>query len=138
LDYLKNNPRIPCLEGGSLILGYNIIDIIDKSIAIANKRKELYTDISNQSHQPHAVKILAKVLADNVDKTFIYYQKLISEVKTQEIEKIDFALYDKVSFLIGQFNMRIHKLEVVTTSKEFLRFSLDFEKEILALFLDIQ
>ena len=118
-------------------MGYNIIDIIDKAINIANMRKELYTDISNKSHQPPAVKIISKVLADNVDKTFIYYDKLKKEVNDREIEIIDFAIYDKISFLIGQFNLRLHITDA-TTPAEFISFSLDLEKEILALFLDIQ
>ena len=113
------------------------MDIIDKSINIAHKRKNIYTEISNQKHQPPAVKIISKVLADNVDKTFLYYEKLKKEVSDVEIEIIDFAIYDKISFLIGQFNLRIHTTDA-TTPREFINFSLDFEKEILALFLDIQ
>ncbi|MGH4123388.1 MAG: hypothetical protein ACREV6_10730 [Clostridium sp.] len=118
-------------------MGYDIIDIIDKAIAIAYKRKDLYTEISKQTHLSPAVKILSKVLADNVDKTFLYYQKLKKEVNDDETEKIDFAIYDKISFLISQFNLRVHTTDA-TTSKEFMNFSLQFEKEILALFLDIQ
>ena len=118
-------------------MGYNIIDIIDKAINIASMRKDLYTGISNESHQPPAVKIISKVLADNVDKTFVYYEKLKKEVNDREIEIIDFAIYDKISFLIGQFNLRLHTTDA-TTPAEFISFSLDLEKEILALFLDIQ
>jgi hypothetical protein len=118
-------------------LGYNIIDIIDKAIAIAYKRKDLYTEISNQSCQPPAVKILSKVLANTVDKTLLYYESLKKEVNNSDVEKIDFSIYDKISFLIGQFNLRIHTFQA-TTPKEFLNFSLNFEREILSLFLDIQ
>ncbi len=119
------------------VLGYNIIDIMDKAIAIGYKRKELYIGISNQNHQPPAVKILSKVLADNLDKTLLYYEKLKKEVNDKEVEKIDFGIYDKISFLINQFNLRIYTTDI-TTPKEFISFSLNFEKEILALFLDIQ
>lgn len=125
------------LKGDEFVLGYSIIDVIDKAIAIAYKRKELYAEISKQNNLPPSVKILSKVLADNVDKTFLYYEKLKKEVKDDESEKIDFAIYDKISFLISQFNLRVHITDA-TTPKEFLSFSLDFEKEILALFLDIQ
>ena len=118
-------------------MGYNIIDIMDKAIAIAYKRKELYTKISMQNHQPPAVKILSKVLADNVDKTFLYYERIKKEVDTENIETIDFVIYDKISFLINQFNLRIHATDT-TTTKEFLNFSVNFEKEVLALFLDVQ
>ena len=118
-------------------MGYSIVDIIDKSITIANKRKELYSEISMQNHLPPSVLILCKVLASNVNKTILYYQKLKKEVKDDETEKIDFAIYDKISFLINQFNLRIYSTDA-TTPKDFLCFSLYFEKEILALFLDIQ
>jgi hypothetical protein len=125
------------LQGGILLLGYNIIDVLDKAIDIAHKRKRLYTEISNQKKQPPAVRIVAKVLADNVDTTFLYYEKLKKELKDKEIEVIDFFIYDKISFLISQFNLRIHDADI-KTSKELIRFSINFEGEILALFLDIQ
>lgn len=118
-------------------MGYNIIDVIDKAIAIAYKRKYLYTQISEQPDQPPLVKILSKVLADNVDKTLLYYEKLKREVNAKEIDVIDFGIYDKISFLINQFNSRIYITDA-TTPKDFLDFSLGLEKEILALFLDIQ
>ncbi len=118
-------------------MGYNIIDIIDKAIAIAHNRKKLYIEIGDQCHQPPAVKILAKILAHNVDKTLLYYEKLKNEVNEEELELIDFAIYDKISFLINQFNLRLHFTDA-TTPKKFISFSLDFEKEILALFLDVQ
>ncbi|MBZ9633986.1 hypothetical protein [Clostridium sp. FP1] len=118
-------------------MGYDIIDIIDKAIAIAYKREILYTEISKQPNLPPGVKILSKVLAYNVDKIVLYYQKLKKEVTDDETEKIDFAIYDKISFLISQFNLRIYSTDA-TTPKEFLSFSINSEKEILALFLDIQ
>ena len=55
----------------------------------------------------------------------------------KEIEMIDFSIYDKISFLISQFNLRIHTADI-RSAKELISFSLDFEGEILALFLDIQ
>jgi len=117
-------------------LGYTIIDIVDKSIAIAYKRQDLYSEISVQNNLPSSVKILSKVLSHNVDKTLFYYQKLRKEISDDEIE-INFAIYDKISFLISQFNLREYSTDA-TTPKDFLSFSLNYEKEILALFLDIQ
>ncbi len=117
-------------------MGYSIIDIVDKSIAIAYKRQGLYAEISVQNHLPPSVKILSKVLAHNVDKTLFSYQELRKEINDDEIE-INFAIYDKISFLISQFNLRKYSTDA-TTPKEFLSFSLNYEKEILALFLDIQ
>jgi hypothetical protein len=118
-------------------LGYNIIDVIDKAITIPQKRKDLYTQISNQLSQHPVVKILSKVLADNVDKTLFYYKKLKAEIKPNEMDMIDFGIYDKISFLINQFNLRIYVTDAATP-KDFLSFSTELEKEILALLLDIQ
>jgi hypothetical protein len=116
------------------VLGYNIIDVMDKAIAIGHKRKELYIGIGKQENQPPSVKILSKVLADNVDKTLVYYERLKKEAND---ENIDFAIYDKISFLINQFNLRIHTTDA-KTPKELLNFSINLEKEVLALLLDIQ
>lgn len=124
-------------KGDEFVLGYSIIDIIDKATAIANKRKDLYAEISKQNNIPPSVRIISKVFSDNVDKTFVYYEKLKQEVNDDEVKKIDFSIYDKISFLISQFNSRVYTTDA-TTPKEFLSFSLYFEKEILALFLDIQ
>lgn len=55
----------------------------------------------------------------------------------KDIDVIDFGIYDKISFLINQFNLRIYIADA-KTPKDFLNFSLGLEKEILALFLDIQ
>jgi len=118
------------------VLGYTIIDIIDKSISIAYKRQKLYIEISKQPYQLPVVKILSKVLADNVSKTLIYYKKLKEEFN-DNVEEIDFMTYDKISYLISEFNLRIYTTEI-KTPKEFICFSINFEKEILALFLDIQ
>lgn len=117
-------------------MGYTIIDILDKAIDIAYRRQKLYIEISNQPYQLPVVKILSKVLADSVNKMLIYYKKLKEEVD-DNVEIIDFVIYDKVSFLISEYNLRMHTTDV-KTPKEFICFSIDFEKEILALFLDIQ
>ena len=117
-------------------MGYNILDIINKAIDISHMRKRLYLEINQQNYQSPSVKILSKVLADNVDKSIIYYEKLKKEVD-ENIEIIDLVIYDRISFLINQFNLRIHTANI-TSATELLSFSLKLESEILALFLDIQ
>ena len=117
-------------------MGYNILDIINKAIDISHMRKRLYLEINAQNYQSPSVKILSKVLADNVDKSIIYYEKLKKEVD-ENIELIDLVIYDRISFLINQFNLRIHTTNIASAS-ELLSFSLNLESEVLALFLDIQ
>ncbi len=62
---------------------------------------------------------------------------LKKNIKTLEKEDIDFFIYDKISARIQQFkfNMNITKMDNV---KELINFSIDFEKENLALLIDIQ
>lgn len=53
------------------------------------------------------------------------------------MEEIGIDLYDKISFLIDDFNTRLYVPEI-NNVKEFLQFSIDFEKDINSLFIDIQ
>ena len=106
-------------------MGYNILDIINKAIDISHMRKRLYLEINQQNYQSPSVKILSKVLADNVDKSIIYYEKLKKEVD-ENVEIIDFVIYDRISFLINQFNLRIHTANI-TSASELLSFSLNLE-----------
>ena len=54
-----------------------------------------------------------------------------------EFEEIDFSIYDKMSSLINNYNKRIDVAEV-TNVREYLKFSLDLEKSIYSLQMDIQ
>lgn len=118
-------------------MGYNIIDIINKAINIANKRKELYIKIGKEKSNISAMKILSKILIEQVDKTIMFYESLKKDIGDTEFEEIDLAVYDKISFIINEFNKKIFIKDVHNT-KEFLELSLDLEKDVYSLLLDIQ
>lgn len=118
-------------------MGYNVVDILDKSIKIANKRKIIFENIEKKNCDIPSMKILSKVLIKEVDRTVKYYEKLKEEVGNIEFEEIDFVVYDKISFLINEFNKRIYTPDIHNV-REYLRFSIDLEKDNLSLLVDIQ
>jgi len=118
-------------------LGYNAIDLLDKSIFIANKRKEIYTKIGEKNTSNTALLLISKVLVKNVEKSIQYYKKLKNEISEDILEDIEFTAYDKISFLINEFNKKL-LVPDISDVKELLGFSLEFEKLLYALFIDIQ
>lgn len=118
-------------------MAYNIIDILDKAIIVANKKKAIYEDIGKKKNDNQGVKILSKVLIKEVDRSIEYYESLKSKIWDNEFEEIDIGVYDKISFLINEFNRRLY-IGDVNNSKEFLKFSLDLERDVKSLIIDIQ
>ncbi|MHC1685447.1 MAG: hypothetical protein AB6733_21310 [Clostridiaceae bacterium] len=118
-------------------MGYNIIDIINKGIDIAKKRKDIYLSIGNQEKTMAPMKVMSLVLAKEIDKTIEFYEEIKKEVISTEFEEIDFSIYDKISFLINEFNSRIFVHEI-KNNKEFLKLSLSLEKDVHSLLLSIQ
>lgn len=118
-------------------MGYNVGDIIDKAINISKKRRTIYEKIGQEKCDILSINIISKVLVKEVDKTIGYYQTLLDEINDLEFEEIDFSIYDKMSFLINDFNNRLSVIEV-NNVKEYLKFSLDSEKSVYSLLIDIQ
>ena len=118
-------------------MGYNVIDIINKGIDIASRRKTIFENIELEKCDIPSIKIISKVLIKEVDRTIEYYNILKKEIGNEEFEEIDFAIYDKMAFLINEFNKRIFVPEI-TNVREFLEFSLDLEKDAYSLLIDIQ
>jgi len=118
-------------------MGYNVIDLIDKSINIANRKKAMYESIGQKKCDIQSIEIMSKVLAKETDKTIRYYEELKDEVSEVKYEEIDFYIYDKLSFLINEFNKKIYVTEI-NNIKEYLKFSLNLEKDGKSLLIDIQ
>lgn len=118
-------------------MGYNVADIIDKAITISIRRRTIYEKIGQEKCDILSIKIIAKVLVKEINKTIEYYQTLLNEVNDTEFEEIDFSIYDKMSSLISDFTNRISVVEVKNV-REFLNFSLDMEKAVYSLLIDIQ
>lgn len=118
-------------------MGYNIIDVIDKAINIAKRRKTIFETIGEEKCNIPSMKIISKVLVKEVDKAILYYETLRKEIGNVDFEEIDFATYDKMSFLINEFNKKIYVPEI-NNVREYLKFSLTLEKDIYSLLIDIQ
>jgi oligoribonuclease NrnB/cAMP/cGMP phosphodiesterase (DHH superfamily) len=118
-------------------MGYNVIDLINKAINIAIKEKTIYENIGKEKCNIPSIKIMSKVLIQEVDKNIHHNESLKKELADLNFEEIDFGIYDKISFLINQFNAKIYVTEVVNV-RDFLKFSLDFQKDVYSLLIDIQ
>jgi len=118
-------------------LGYNIIDLINKAINIAIRKKTIYKSVGQLNHDIPSIEIMSKVLAKEIDKTIKYYEELKSELSGVKFEEIDFYIYDRQSFLIDEFNKKIYTTEI-NNIKEYLKFSLDLEKDGKSLLIDVQ
>ena len=118
-------------------MGYNVADIINKAIKIAIRRKTIYENIGQEKCDIVSIKIISKVLIKEVDRTIEYYEALLKEINDMEFEEIDFSIYDKMSFLINDFNKKINIAEI-NNVREYLNFSLGLEKSLYSLLMDIQ
>lgn len=118
-------------------MAYNTLDIIDKVINTAEKIKKMYSDIIMKTKKNSSVYILLNVLIKNIDLNIQCYKSLSLEVENLTGEEIDFVIYDKISFLINEFNQKISIYKDISV-KTLFQSSLDIEKDLLALFIDIQ
>ena len=118
-------------------MGYNIIDIMNKAINIENRRKSIINNAMIENKTSPAIELISKVLCNQIDEIIKYYEELKIEINHAELEEIDFRTYDKMSFLINEFNERIYVLKV-TNIKEYLNCTLELTKNKYSLFIDIQ
>jgi len=123
------------LEG--VKMAYNVIDLINKSIDMEERRKKLYENIGKQQKEHSSIKIMSKVLIKNIDKTIKHYKDLNKELKNIELEEIDFWTYDKISFLINQYNKKEYEVSFDNVG-DYIKFSLNLEKDMYSLLIDIQ
>lgn len=118
-------------------MGYNVMDIIDKAINIEYKRKITIKSIVTENEVLPIIKLFSKVFCNQVNEIIKYYEKLKEEITNIELEEIDFRTYDKMSFLINEFNNSIYIPQVINGG-DYLKYSLDSAKNKYSLFLDIQ
>ncbi|WP_026881372.1 hypothetical protein [Clostridium akagii] len=118
-------------------MGYTVIDVINKAINIAIRKKTVYESVGQGELDIPSIQIMSKVLVKQIDRTIKYYEELKDEVSEAKFEEINFYIYDKMSFLIDEFNKNIYATEI-NNNKEYLKFSLDLEKNSKALLIDVQ
>ena len=118
-------------------MGYNIIDIIDKGINIANIRRSTLENIVKEKKDIPSIEVVSKALIKGIDKNIQYYENLKKEVGDTEFEEIDFVTYDKISFLIGEFTKKVCVPEIKNI-RDYLKFTLELERDVYSLLVDIQ
>ena len=118
-------------------MGYNVLEIIDKAIDIQNRRKIILKSVMGEDKAIPAVILISKVLCNQIDDIIKYYYELKDEIRDIEYEEIDIITYDKISFLINEFNNKIYNPQI-DNGKEYLNFSLNLAKDTYSLFIDIQ
>ena len=120
-------------------MAYNTIDLIDKAIDMAKRRKEIYIQIANENSENKGMNIVVNTLVKGLDKNIDCYNRLKKYIEQNEevLEEIDFLIYDKILFLVNQFKKRLMNPKI-SDIKSLLEFSLNLEKEIYALFIAIQ
>lgn len=118
-------------------MAYNVADIINKAVKITIRKKAIYEKIGQDKSDILSIKIISKVLVKELDKTIQYYERVLNEINDVEFEEIDFSIYDKMSFLINDFNQRLNIVEI-NNVREYLKYSLDLEKSVHSLLMNIQ
>lgn len=118
-------------------MGYNIKDILDKAILISSKRKAEYKAITDKKADEPSIKVMSLVLTRQEDKTIKYYEKLKGSLNDRDLEEIDFGVYDKMSFLINEFNNRTYESNI-NNVQDYLKFLIHMQKDVYSLLVDIQ
>jgi hypothetical protein len=120
-----------------IIMGYNIMDLISKGRDIAVRRKFIFENIGKENLDNSSVKIISRVLIKEVENTIQYYERLEREASNEDFEEIDLVTYNKISFLINEFNKKVCAPKISNVS-EYLKFSLDLERDTYALLIDVR
>ena len=116
---------------------YNIIDILDKTISISKKRKIIYLDIDYKGQDITKFQLVRCVLIKSIEKEINYYEDLEKELQDQDLEDINFSVYDKISFLMNQFYNKIYCQDIDNIPK-LIKYATTLHKDIFALYMSIQ
>jgi len=115
---------------------YDIRDIINKAIALANQKRALYIKACEDINALD-VRLVLKVVLKAIDKEIAHYNSMIKNVTNEMADGIDFAAYDKISSLVAQFS-KIMIAPKVHNKNELVHFIINLEEQIYALLVDIQ
>lgn len=118
-------------------MGYNIIDIIDKAVEIDERILSLIEDVEKNEETNTKIVIMSKVVEKQMITKLDEYKKIREKATEESLEDIDFFVYDKISFLINEFNKKESELDM-TNLKSYVKSIISIKKEEDALFLDIK
>lgn len=117
-------------------MSYNALDIIDKAIEIEHDREKILNDILHDNSKIPNQDIISKILSQEIHRRIEKYDLLKRTLIESSLEEIDVLTYDKISFLINEFNKRIYAAQI-NTIPDYLKFSLNLLQDKYALFIDI-
>ena len=118
-------------------MAYDVVDVLNKAIDINYKAIDTIESVECTFDNVYKQNIMTKVLRKGIERSIDYYSELKEETKNLELQDIDFMIYDKISFLVNEYNSRIF-IPKVSDTNEYVRFVLNLVKEKHALFIDIQ
>lgn len=118
-------------------MGYNVIDLINKAIDISIKKKAIYEHIGQRKCDIPSMEMVSTILIKQINNTIRYYETLKREAEDRAFEEIDLSIYDRISFLINEFNKKMYEPQI-NNIRDFLEFSLISERDTYSLFIDIQ
>lgn len=118
-------------------MAYTAIDLLDKVIYAGEKSKGMYDKSLERLQKNSTSYLVIKVISKNLGKNIEHYEKLKEEICITDLEEIDFVIYDKISSLINEFTNKIIFIDTIDI-KSSIEVSLNFQKDVLALFISIQ
>ncbi len=120
-------------------MGYNAIDIINKCIYIEeNKEKKIMNSIKDDKISLR-LKIIINVFLKDIERIINYYTELKSTIQELDLEEIDIRTYDKISFLLNEYNMRTDWIIAENISaNNYLQAFVELAKDQHSLFVDLQ
>ena len=128
-------------------MGYNIIDIVNKGIIIEENKRKIFKKIINEDSlnliKSELIRlrliVLVKTFLKDIDRVIDYYEELKNRINISSIEEIDFRTYDKIAFLMNEYDNKIKYMDLDEISpKEYVDITLDLTKDKYALLIDIQ
>ena len=119
-------------------MAYNIVDLLGKLKTLEENAFHMYSSMASAEGCPDIrLCTAAKVLAKEEERHTRFYRRLIEQAEQQPETEIDFSIYDKASSLVEGFRKMIVKPQV-TSVQELIQFAVEFEKDNVALLIDIR
>lgn len=119
-------------------MNYTSSDLIDKLINIEHIALEIYIKIEEKYRaESQLIGIVVRAIEKQEEKHIEYYENLKNDLEGRVKDSIDFHLYDKVSNLLFEFKNQM-QLPELDNVQDLVGFALKFEKNNIALLLDVQ
>ncbi|CDI50296.1 hypothetical protein [Clostridium tetani] len=118
-------------------MAYTALDLLDKIIYVEEKKRDICGAGLEKAKNDTRIYILIKVIMKNLDRSIEFHKKLKEQMSKSKMEEIDFIVYDKISFLIDEFNGKLLAPDIFNV-EGLIKFCLEFQRDVLALCIYIQ